>query len=320
MRVAVIGAGGTGGYFGGLLARAGHDVTFVARGAHLDTIRSRGLTVHSRLAGDFMVRVAATDDIDAIGPADLVLVCVKTYSMDGVLPLLPAVVGPKTMIGSMQNGIDNEDRIAAVTGPEAVLGMVAQVSSFIRGPGVIDQMAGPGKLIFGEMAGGESARTTALLKTFQEAGIAAELRPNIRVALWEKFIFICAASGVTALTRLPAGTIFGDPETALLVRSTLEEGVAVARAQSVAIAGGFVEQTLGFMRKLEPWARGSMAQDLLEGRPLELDTLNGTMVRLGRAREVPVPVNWCIYAALRPFAHGAPDLPKPPGRDASTPA
>jgi 2-dehydropantoate 2-reductase len=312
VRLAVIGAGGTGGYFGGLLARAGHDVTFVARGAHLDAIRSRGLTVHSRLAGDFTVRASATDDIRAIGPVDLVLVCVKTYSMDGVLPLLPALVGPKSMVASMQNGIDNEDRIAAVTGPGPVLGMVAQVSSFIQGPGIIGQTAGPGKLAFGEMAGGESARTAALLKIFQAAGISAALRPDIRLALWEKFIFICAASGVTALTRLPAGPIFGDPETTALVRSTLEEGVAVARAQGVEVAGRLVEQTLGLMRKLEPWARGSMAQDLLEGRPLELDTLNGTMVRLGRAREVPVPVNWCIYAALRPFAHGAPDLPKPP--------
>lgn len=311
MRVAVIGAGGTGGYFGGLLARAGHDVTFVARGAHLDAIRSRGLEVRSRLAGNFTVRAGATDDIRSIGPVDLVLVCVKTYSMDGVLPLLRSLVGPKTMIASVQNGIDNEDRIAAVTGPGPVLGMVAQVSSFIQAPGVVGQTAGPGTLFFGELAGGESARTAALRKVFQEAGIAAEVRADIKVALWEKFIFICGASGVTALTRLPMGTILADRETAALMRATLDEVTSVARAEGVGVAAGFAEQAFTFLGKLEPWTRGSMAQDLLEGRPLELETLNGTVVRLGRARDVAVPVNWTIYAALRPFAAGAPQAPKP---------
>ncbi|MHB8731741.1 MAG: ketopantoate reductase family protein [bacterium] len=312
MRIAVIGAGGTGGYYGGLLARAGHEVTFVARGAHLDAIRARGLAVNSRLAGNFTVRAAATGDIRSIGPVDLVLVCVKTYSMDAVLPQLPSLVGPKTMIVSMQNGIDNEDRIAATTGPGPVLGMVAQVSSFVQAPGVVGQVGGPGRLVFGEMAGGESARTAALLNTFRDAGIVADVRPDIRVALWEKFIFICGVSGVTALTRLPMGLIFADRETAALMRATLEEAAAVARAEGVAVAPGFAEQAVGFMSKMEPWFQGSMAQDLHEGRRLELETLNGTVVRLGRAREVAVPVNRTIYAALRPFADGAPATPAPP--------
>ncbi len=312
MRVAVLGAGGTGGYFGGLLARAGHEVVFAARGAHLEAIRANGLTVNSRLAGDFTVRAAATDDIGSIGPADLVLVCVKTYSMDSVLPALGSLVGPKTVIMSMQNGIDNEDRIAAAAGAEHVLGLAAQVSAFIQQPGVVVQAGGPGRLIFGEMAGGESARTASLARTFQDAGIAVEVRSDVKAALWEKFIFICSASGVTALTRLPAGPIFADRETAGLLRATLDEGVAVAKAEGINVAARFTEQTLGFMAKLEPWTRGSMALDLLEGRRLELETLNGTMVRLGRAREVPVPVNWTIYAALRPFENGPPEIPTPP--------
>jgi 2-dehydropantoate 2-reductase len=311
MRVAVIGAGGTGGYFGGLLARAGHDVTFVARGAHLDAIRARGLAVASRLSGNFTVRAAATDDIRSIGPADLVLVCVKTYSMDQVLPGLPALVGPKTMIASLQNGIDNEERIAAVTGPGPVLGMVAQVSSFIRGPGQIGQTAGPGKLIFGELAGGESPRTASLLSVFRDAGIAAEVRSDIRVALWEKFIFICGVSGVTAVTRLPLGVILADRDGPALMRATLDEVVAVAQAEGIAIPSGFSGPAVEFMRGLEPWMRGSMAQDLLDGRRLELEALNGTVVRLGRERDVAVPVNWTIYAALRPYAGGAPAIPSP---------
>lgn len=311
MRVAVIGAGGTGGYFGGLLARAGHDVTFVARGAHLNAIRARGLTVNSRLAGNFVVRAAATDDLRTIGPVDLVLVCVKAYSLDGVLPLLPSLVGPETMILSVQNGVDNEDRIAAAAGGGPVLGAVAQVSSFIQGPGVVGQTGGPGRLVFGEMAGGESARTARLLTVLRSAGIAAEVRPDIRLALWEKFVFICGVSGVTAVTRLPLGLILADEETAALMRATLDEVVAVARAEDVPVAPRFAEQAVAQMRTLEPWFRGSMAQDLLEGRRLELDTLHGTVVRLGRAHAVAVPVNWTIYAALRPFAAGAPEIPRP---------
>jgi 2-dehydropantoate 2-reductase len=311
MKVAVIGAGGTGGFFGGLLARAGHEVTFVARGAQLDAIRSNGLTVNSRLAGNFTVRAGATEDARTIGPADLVLVCVKTYSLDGVLPMLPALTGPKTAILSVQNGIDNEARIAGVVGAGPVLGAVAQVSSFIQGPGVVGQTAGPGRLAFGEMAGGESARTAALLRAFTEAGITAEVRPDIRVALWEKFIFICGVSGVTALTRLPVGSILADRETAGLMRATLEEVIAVARAEDTPVAPHFADQALAMMGKLEPWMRGSMAQDLADGRRLELEWLNGTVVRLGRAREIPVPANWAIYAALRPFGDGAPAEPAP---------
>src|SRR5262249_5161505 len=157
----------------------------------------------------------------------------------------------------------------------------------------------------------ESPRTAALAKTFQDAGIATEVRPDVKTALWEKFIFICAASGVTALTRLPTGPIFADRETTGLLRATLDEGVAVAKAHGVVLAADFPDRTLAAMAKLEPWTRGSMALDLLEGRRLELETLNGTMVRLGRAREVVVPVNWTIYAALQPFADGAPEIPKP---------
>ena len=311
MRVAVFGAGGTGGFFGGLLARAGHDVTFVARGAHLDAIRSHGLTVNSRLAGNFVVRPGATDDARSIGPVDLVLVCVKTYSLDGVLPTLPPLVGPQTSILSVQNGIDNEARIAAVVGAGPVLGAVAQVSSFIQRPGVVGQTGGPGRLVFGEMAGGESGRTAALLRVFTEAGIAAEVRPDIRGALWEKFVFICGVSGVTALTRLPLGPILADREAAGLMRATVEEVVTVARAEEAPVAPRFAEQVLAMMGTLEPWMRGSMAQDLAEGRRLELEWLNGTVVRLGRARAIPVPANWAIYAALRPFADGAPVEPAP---------
>jgi 2-dehydropantoate 2-reductase len=301
-----MGAGGTGGYFGALLARAGEDVTFIARGPHLDAIRARGLRVRSRLAGDFTVKAQATDDPRGLGPADLVLFCVKSYSTDGAVETIRPLVGSHTMILSVQNGIDNEERIARVVGRKPVLGAVAHVSSIIESPGVIAQTAGPGRIIFGELDGGVTARVERLLETFRGAGIAAEVHPTIRVALWEKFIFICGVSGMTALTRLPIGPILATPETCDMLRGTMAEVEAVARAEGVGVGPGAADQALAFARGFEPSARGSLYYDLAAGRRLELETLNGTVVRLGRHREIPTPMNLAIYAALKPYGDGSP--------------
>ncbi len=306
MRVAVIGAGGTGGYFGGLLARAGEDVTFLARGAHLGAIRSGGLTVKSRVAGDFRVSARATADPLEIGPVDLILFCVKSYNTGEAVQTIRSLVGPETMILSVQNGIDSEEQIAQVVGRRPVLGAIALVSSVIESPGVIAQTAGPGKIVFGELRGGTSPRTERLLETFRQAGIVVEIHPNIRIALWEKFIFICGLSGVTALTRLPIGAILADPETTALLRGTLEEAEAIAHAKEISVAPGYAGRALAQMAGLEPWMRGSLYYDLAAGRPLELETLNGTVVRLGRERGIPTPLNFAIYAALKPYTDGAP--------------
>lgn len=309
MRVGVIGAGGTGGYYGGVLARAGHEVAFLARGAHLEAIRTHGLAVKSRLAGDFTVRPRATADPGEIGPVDLVLFCVKAYDTDAAAERMRQLVGPETAILSVQNGIDNEDRIVRVVGPSHVLGGVAHVSSVIEAPGVIAQTAGAGRIIFGELDGPPSPRTQQLLEVFQGAGITAEVRPDMRVALWEKFIMICGVSGVTSLTRLPIGPILADPETRALFRGTMAEVEAVARAEGIAVPAGHADRTIAFMQGVEPHMRGSMYYDLAAGRRMELETLNGTVVRLGRARGVPTPLNFAIYAALKPYAGGAPSLP-----------
>ncbi len=303
MRIAVIGAGGTGGYYGALLARAGEDVTFVARGAQLEAIRKSGLTVRSRLAGNFHVACRATDDPREIGPVDLILLCVKAYDTAQAAAHLPALVGPETMILSVQNGIDNETQIARVVGAGHVLGAAAHISSVVAEPGVIAQTAGPGLITFGEMDGRPSERTERLLGTFQRGGIAAKVHPNITVALWEKFIFICALSGVTALTRLPIGPILADPETAALLRGTMMEVEVLARAEGIGIAG-YPDMAMTFAAGLEPAMRGSMYYDLAAGRRLELSTLNGTVVRLGREKGIPTPLNGVIYAALRPYEHG----------------
>lgn len=317
MKIAVMGAGGTGGYFGGLLARAGEDVTFIARGPHLDALRARGLRVKSRLAGDFTVKAQATDDPRGLGPADLILFCVKSYGTDGAVETIRPLVGPQTMILSVQNGVDNEERIARVVGRKPVLGAVAHVSSIIESPGVIAQTAGPGRIIFGELNGGVSERAERLLETLRRAGIAVDVHPNIRVALWEKFIFICGVSGMTALTRLPIGPILATPETCDMLLRTMVEVEAVARAEGVGVGPGSAGQALAFARGFEPTARGSMYYDLGAGRRLELETLNGTVVRLGHGHEIPTPLNFAIYAALKPYAAGS---PPPAPEDSEGPA
>src|SRR5918997_2944542 len=235
MRIAVIGAGGTGGYFGGLLARAGEDVTFIARGANLEAIRARGLAVESRIAGTFTVPVRATDDPGEVGPVDLILFCVKAYDTDAAAEGARPLLGPGTTLLSLQNGVDNEERIARAAGHSAELGAAAYVVSAIKSPGVVAQTAGPGKIVLGELGGGKSERTDRLRDALQRAGIAAEVRPDIRVVLWQKFLFICAFSGVTAVTGLPIGTVLADPETSALFRGISEEVEAVARADGIGL-------------------------------------------------------------------------------------
>jgi 2-dehydropantoate 2-reductase len=309
MRIAVIGAGGTGGYFGGLLARAGHDVTFIARGTQLEALRTQGLTVESRLAGTFTVPVRATGDPNEVGTVDLVLFCVKTYDTDTAAESIHPLIRPETMLLSLQNGIDNEERISRAVGHDSGIGAVAYVTSTIKTPGVVAQTAGPGKIILGELSGGASARTERLSGVLQGAGITAEVHPDIRIVLWQKFLFICAFSGVTAVTRLPIGTILSDPVTRALFEGTSEEVAAVASAGGIDLPADGVVQALATAAAVEPWARGSLYHDLAGGRRLELESLNGEVVRRGREYSVSTPLNFAIYAALRPFVEGAPVLP-----------
>ena len=306
MRIAVVGAGGTGGYFGGLVARAGQDVTFIARGAHLEALRVRGLTVESKLAGTFTVPVQATDAPTEVAPVDLILFCVKTYDTDTAAESIRPLIRPDTMLLSLQNGIDNEERIARAVGYTSRLGAVAYVVSAIKAPGVVAQTAGPGKIILGELSGGASARTERLRDVLQRAEITAEVHRDIRVVLWQKFLFICAFSGVTAVTRLPIGTILADSVTSALFRGKVEEVEAVARADGIDLPADCVEQALATAAAVEPWGRGSLYHDLAVGRRLELESLNGEVVRRGREHGIETPLNFAIYAALRPYVDGPP--------------
>src|SRR5215204_1152326 len=301
MRIVVVGSGGTGGYFGGLLARAGQDVTFIARGAHLEALHARGLTVESTLAGTFTVPVQATDVPREVGPADLILFCVKTYDTEVAAQSIRPLIRPETIIMSLQNGIGNEERIAHAVGHHSGIGAVAYVVSAIEAPGVVAQTAGPGKIVFGELAGGMSARTERLHGVLQGAEIAAEVHPDVRIAIWQKFLFICAFSGVTALTRVPIGPILTDPATNALFRGTLEETEAVARGGGIALPKDCVEQALAAAAAVEPWGRSSLYHDLAHGRRLELEALNGEVVRRGHERDIQTPRNFAIYAALKPY-------------------
>jgi 2-dehydropantoate 2-reductase len=308
MRIAVVGAGGTGGYFGGLLARAGEDVTFIARGATLAALRAGGLTVESRVEGTFTVPVHATDDPATVGPVDLVLFCVKAYDTTTAAEQIAPLVGPDTMILSVQNGIDNEERIAEAVGPAPVIGGIAGVSVHSRAPGVIAVDHEPGALRFGELAGGASQRTERLLRVFQRAPFIATLDPDIYTQLWEKFVFICALSGVTSLVRLPIGPILRHPETTQLFRGVMAETALVGRARGARLPDERVAEWFQEMAEINPMVYGSMYHDLAAGRRLEVEALNGTVVRFGHDLGIPTPLNFAIFAALKPYADGTPAM------------
>jgi 2-dehydropantoate 2-reductase len=301
-----MGSGGLGGFFGGLLARSGADVTFIARGAHLAAIREAGLTVRSTQLGDFTVPAPATDRPAEVEPVDLVLFCVKTYDLDEAADLMRPLVHARTMVVPLQNGVDTAVRLGRYVAPQQVLGGISYVSARVEQPGVIRHAAGT-TLLLGELAGGSSPRLERLVALFGQTGLQVGLRTSIRVDLWEKFMGICSGS-LTALMRLPFGAILACPESRALYRAVMEEVVALARVCGVELPADAVDRRLAGL-KHAPAVRTSQYFDLQAGRRLELDSLNGTVVRLGRERGVPTPLNFAIYAALKPYANGPPALP-----------
>ena len=309
MRIAVMGAGALGGYLGSRFALAGHDVVFIARGAHLEAIRARGLTVKSPFHGEYIVSAEAVSDPAEIGTVDLVLFCVKAYDTEQAARLIQPIVGPETVVLPVQNGIDISERIGRVVGAERVLGGIAWVGGAVEGPGVIvhrgSGTGGPGTLTFGELTGGVSERVERLCTTFEQVGVEAIAHPDIRLPLWEKFIAMCANSAVTAVTRQLTGVIFANPTTTALFRGLMEEVAVVARAWDVPLADDYVDRRLA-MLQAAPSFRASTAVDLLAGRRLETEALNGTVVRLGKERGVPTPLNFAMYACLAPFIDGTP--------------
>lgn len=305
MKILVMGTGGVGGYFGAKLARAGEEVTFVARGAHLQAMRAHGLRVKSVTDGEFVVRSPATADPGSAGIADLILFCVKSYDTEAAAEAIRPVVGPATAVLTLQNGVDNEEKIERIVGGGRVLGGAAYVFATIESPGVITHALG-GKIAFGERDGADSPRARRILDAFQRAAVPAECSPRIQRVLWEKYLFITAQAGMTALTRCPIGVIRSLPETRRMYRLILEELAALAKAAGIDLRPETVDEVMAAADKLAPDATSSLHYDLVHGRRLEIETLQGHAVRLGEKLGIPTPVVFAVYAALRPYRDGAP--------------
>jgi 2-dehydropantoate 2-reductase len=301
VRVAIVGVGGVGGYFGGRLAAAGEEVHLVARGVHLDAIRQHGLRVKS-VGGEFDVRIHATDDTAQIGPVDHVLFCVKSYDTASAAPALRPLLHEETAVVSLQNGIDNEDVLADVIGRDHVVGGVAFIFSTIAEPGVIAQTGGPRRIVFGELDSSMSARMQDLEKSCRKAGIDAQATQEIHRLLWDKLALICAHAGVTSTIRLPIGEIREVPEAMAMFRRISEEVRAVAAAEGVDIGDDAIGRHEAFVRSLEPGVFSSLHEDLVHGRRMELEGLHGSVVRRARKHGISVPACESVYGILRPWA------------------
>jgi 2-dehydropantoate 2-reductase len=298
-------AGAVGGYFGARLAAAGHDVFFIARGAHLAALRKDGLRVESMHGDVHVPKPNATDDPKSVGPVDIVLFAVKLWDTEKAAEAMRPLIGPKTKVITLQNGVDSYERIAPIIGAEHAIPGVTYVVAVIDRPGVIKQTGPFHSIICGTIGGHADASLEAFVEQ-AKAHINITLSDNIERDRWKKFIFLSATSGATSVTRSSMGPILADPEMRGLFRSIMAETLAVGLAKGVALDPGYVEERLAFADKnLLPGMKASMANDLDRGNRLELDWLAGMVSRLGRELKVPTPVNDTIYAALKPFRMGA---------------
>ena len=301
MKIMIMGTGGVGGYYGGLLAQQGNDVTFIARGEQLLAIRHDGLKVRS-VHGDFTVFPAnAVDDPANVGPVDLILFCVKTYSTDEAAQAIRPAVGPQTVVMSVQNGIDAAERIGEAVGMEHVIGGVTWLSSAVVAPGVIKQISQFRRIVFGELDGSRSARIESIYEVLKISGITVEISENIQKVLWTKFVFIAAASSLGSLTRLPMGDFRAVPATRVLLSSVMQEVEAVARAQGVSLDSNVVQKSLEFTDHAAPHIKPSMQLDVETGHRTELESMIGVIGRKGRKLGVPTPASDFVYASLLPI-------------------
>ncbi len=315
MKIAVIGAGGIGGYYGALLHQTGHEVTFLARGSHLAAIRERGLRLESVLLPEpVTLRVRVTERSEDIGPVDLALFSVKSYDTDTSATALPALLADKTAVLTLQNGVDNVDRLSERVGRRHILGGAAYIFTSIASPGVISHTGGSRRVVLGELDGELSARGQVIRDAFAATGVPVDLSPQIMVAMWEKYLFITAQGGMTALTRLPIGPIRQSPETMEMYLDVASEVAAVGRAHGVPLADGERARVQRAAEALPPASYSSLYTDLIHGRRMELDALPGHTVRLGAHYRIPTPVCRAIYAALLPYDQAARrDSPPVPG-------
>jgi 2-dehydropantoate 2-reductase len=300
MKIVIYGTGGVGGYFGGRLAQAGEQVTFIARGEHLRAIRERGLIVEST-KGNFQIDPAsATDQLSEIEPVDVILVTVKAWQVPEIASSLRSIIGANTFVVPLENGVEAADQLSAVLGNERVVGGLCKIISFIAGPGKIKHAGAEPFVAFGELDHRKSERTEKLLEAFQKAGVLAKIPEDIHAAIWEKFLFIASISGIGAVIRAPIGIARSVLEVRQMLQSAMREIFNVAIAKGIHLNESVLEKTMGFVDALPFEGTASMQRDIAEGKPSELESQNGAVVRFGKEMNIPTPVHAFIYHALLP--------------------
>ncbi len=307
MRVAAMAAGAVGAYFGARMAAAGHDVFFIARGAHGDAMRKDGLRIVSVNGDVHLPKPNVTDDPAAVGPVDAVIFAVKLWDTEKAAEATRPLLGPNTRVITLQNGVDSYERIAPIVGQERAIPGVTYVVTVIDRPGVIKQTSPFQQIICGTADGRSDAPLAAFVDAAKAAKIPITLSDNIERDRWQKFIFLTGTSGATALTRSSMGPILADPDMRALFHNIMKETLAVGRAKGVALDPGYADERMAFADKnLTPGMKASMANDLDRGNRLELDWLAGRVSQLGKQLNVPTPVNDTVYAALKRYRMGTP--------------
>ena len=307
MRFAILGSGAVGGYFGAKLAKSGQDVTFIARGAHLEAIRHQGLEVRSAKLGDFTVRAGAESDTTRVGPVDVAVVSVKAYDNATALPMLKPLMGANTVVLTLQNGVDSVDECAAVVGEPQVLGGTTYVATALEGPGLIVQTGVHRSIIFGEVFG-DTSRITSRVQAIADVLAAADIQTtpvaDARVPIWDKFVYLAAFSGFTGASRLAIGHIWKYPHVQDMFYACSREIAAVAKAEGVTISPNRFDSLKEYMTNLPPTTRSSLLIDLEQGKRIEVEALQGAAVRRAAKHGVPVPIVSTLYALLKPWENG----------------
>lgn len=309
MRFGILGSGAVGGYYGAKLARAGHEVTFIARGAHLAAIREKGLEVRSPALGDFTIDARAEDDTSRVGVVDVVLVAVKAYDNATALPMIAPMVGPDTTVLTVQNGVDSTNEVAAMVGEGPVVGGATYIATALSAPGLIEHSGTHRRIVFGEVFG-TLPRLTPRVQAIHEALSGADIQSQAvedgRIPIWEKFIFLVALAGFTGATRLPIGPVWADP----FIRAQFLEGSReverLARAEGVNVAADRVDHIAAYVEGLPGAMRSSLLIDLAQGKKIEVEALLGSVVRRAARVGVPVPIISTLYGVLKPYAEGEP--------------
>ena len=305
MRIAVVGAGGVGGGFGAALAKAGGDVTFIARGAHLAAMKSAGLKVGGPRGDIHLVPTKATDNPASLGTVDMVLFCVKLWDVESAGEKIKPLVGAGTAVIPLQNGVDAHERLIPILGKNAVMGGVAQISASIVAPGVIAQVGTFMRMVFGELDGRRSQRGEDFLALCLKAGFEATLSEQILTDLWMKFILLASNAGMMALSRQPIGALRDDPDLRPIFVAAYQETIDVGRARGVALPADALERIVELTGHFPPAMKASMALDLDRGNRLEVPWLSGKVAELGRQLGIPTPTHNMVYAMLKPYVMGA---------------